>query len=183
MYAFDVAATHWINGWAGRSAVADFLMVWVSAAAVPAMVLAVAGQWWVPGERRHTRHVLVTSGASFLLGLALNQAIVLFIHRLRPYDGGVTSLLIERSTDFSFPSDHATAAFAIAASFLLSGMKRRGIVLLAVALLIAISRVYVGIHYASDVLGGAATGIAAAILARAVYGEGTRVDRFVTGIL
>jgi len=108
---------------------------------------------------------------------------LLFIHRVRPYDSGVTNLLIARSGDFSFPSDHATATFAIAAAFLLHGMRRRGLGFLAAALLIAISRVYVGTHYASDVLGGALTGIIAAILIRSVYQEDTRTDRFITGIL
>lgn len=67
----------------------------------------------------HTRHVLVATGLSPLLGLALNQLILLVVHRMQPYDGGVTHLLIARSADFSFPSDHATAVFAIAAAFLL----------------------------------------------------------------
>jgi undecaprenyl-diphosphatase len=38
-------------------------------------------------------------------------------------------------------------------------------------------------HYVSDVLGGALTGIAAALLVRVLYREGTRLDRLVTGIL
>jgi len=54
---------------------------------------------------------------------------------------------------------------------------------LAVALLMIVSRVFVGTHYASDVLGGAVTGIIAAALVRLVYREGTRADRFLTSIL
>jgi len=108
---------------------------------------------------------------------------LLFIHRVRPYDSGVTNLMIARSGDFSFPSDHATATFAIAAALLLHGMGRRGLGFLIAALLVTFSRVYVGTHYASDVLGGALTGIVAAVVVRSVYREGTRADRFVTGIL
>jgi undecaprenyl-diphosphatase len=167
-----------MNGWAGRNPTFDFLMIWVSAAGVPLLVLAVAGQWWLRTDKPHTRHVLLAAGFSFLLGLAINQLVLLFIHRVRPYDSGVTNLLIARSGDFSFPSDHATATFAIAAAFLLHGMRRRGLGFLAAALLIAISRVYVGTHYASDVLGGALTGIIAAVVIRSVYQEGTRTDRF-----
>jgi undecaprenyl-diphosphatase len=48
---------------------------------------------------------------------------------------------------------------------------------------VIVSRVYVGTHYASDVLGGAVTGIIAAAVVRSVYWEGTRADRFVTSIL
>jgi undecaprenyl-diphosphatase len=62
-------------------------------------------------------------------------------------------------------------------------MRRRGLGFLAAALLVIVSRVYVGTHYASDVLGGAVTGIIAAAVVRSVYWEGTRADRFVTSIL
>jgi undecaprenyl-diphosphatase len=101
---------------------------------------------------------------------------------MRPYDGGITHLLIARSADPSFPSDHATATFAIAAVFLLHGMRRLGLGFLAAALLVTFSPVYVGTHYASDVLGGAQTGIATAAVVRSVYWKGTRADRLVTGI-
>jgi undecaprenyl-diphosphatase len=108
---------------------------------------------------------------------------LLFVHRIRPYDAGITHLLIEPSADFSFPSDHATATFAIAATFLMHRMPRRGLLFLAAATLMIYSRVYVGTHYASDVLGGALTGIVAAGLVRSMYHEGTRVDRLITNIL
>ena len=92
---------------------------------------------------------------------------------MRPYDGGITHLLIERSADYSFPSDHATAAFAIAAAFLLHGMRRVGLGFLAAAALVTLSRLYIGTHYASDIVGGALTGILAAVLVRASYRENT----------
>lgn len=123
------------------------------------------------------------AGLSFLIGLGANQVILLFVHRMRPYDAGLSHLIIERSTDWSFPSDHATATFAIAAAFLARRWGWRGLAFLIAAVLMSVSRVYVGTHYASDVLGGAVTGILAAILVRALYREGTAVDRFITGIL
>lgn len=87
---------------------------------------------------------------TFLLGLGLNQLILFVVHRVRPYDGGVTNLLIERSADFSFPSDHATAAFAIAAAFLLHASRRAGFAFLVAACLIAFSRIYIGTHWRHD---------------------------------
>lgn len=183
MYELDAAITHAINGLAGHSAAVDALMIWISRIGVPLMVLAVAVQWWRRPDRAHRRHTLVAAGFSFLLGLGLNQLILLGIHRARPYDGGITNLLIERSADFSFPSDHATATLAIAAAFLIHGSRRVGLAFLIVACLITLSRIYIGTHYASDVLGGAVTGIIAALIVRAVYREGTRADRLITGIL
>src|SRR5260370_8806117 len=118
MYEFDAAVTHAINGLAERSAAVDFLMIWISAIGVPLLVLAVAGQWWRRTDRPHTRHVLIATGLSFLLGLALNQLILLFVYRMRPYDGGITHLLIARSGPFSFPSHHPTATFSTPSPFL-----------------------------------------------------------------
>jgi undecaprenyl-diphosphatase len=102
---------------------------------------------------------------------------------MRPYDSGITHLLIGPSSDYSFPSDHATATFAIAGAFLLHGKRGCGIAFLIAALLVAFSRVYVGTHYASDVFGGAVTGIIAAASVRMIYREGTRADRYLTKIL
>lgn len=183
MYALDVFLTHAINRFAGANTAIDVLMIWVSAVGAPLLVLAVAAQWWRQGDRDHTRHVLVATGLSFLLGLAINQAILLLVQRIRPYDAGVSHLLITPSGDPSFPSDHATATFAVAAAFLVQGMRRLGYWFLAAALLVSVSRVYVGTHYVGDLLGGAATGFVAAVVVRALYREGTRLDRLVTRIL
>lgn len=62
-------------------------------------------------------------------------------------------------------------------------MAKRGLVFLAAALLISLSRVYIGTHYVGDVMGGALTGMAAAVLVKGLYKPGTTVDRFITGIL
>lgn len=183
MYQLDVRITQAINGLAGRVGVMDFLMIWVSAIGVPLLVGAVILQWWRKPDRPHVRHVLIASGLSFLLGLALNQLVLLFVHRDRPYDAGITHLLIAKSADPSFPSDHATASIGIAAAFLLHGMRRTGAGFLAAAIMLMLSRVYIGIHYASDVLGGALTGFIAALIILVLYREGTRVDRAITSIL
>jgi undecaprenyl-diphosphatase len=179
----DVALTHGLNAWAGQSPLADRLMVWTSEIGVPLLIAAVALQWWQGDNKPHTRHILLATGFSFLVGLAINQVILLFVQRARPYDAGVTHLLIERSADFSFPSDHATATVAIAAAFMIHEMPQRGALFLAAAVLMVVSRVYVGTHYASDVLGGALTGVIAASLVRPVYRRDTRMDRLMTSIL
>jgi undecaprenyl-diphosphatase len=183
MYAFDVAVTQWINSFSGHCGILDRLVMTVSTIGVPLMILAVAAQWWVRRDRAHVRHVLIAAGLSFLLGLGLNQVILLFLHRMRPYEANVTHLIISPTVDYSFPSDHATASFAIAAAFLLHGFSRSGAAFVVAALVIAFSRVYLGTHYLSDILGGAATAVFAACVVRTLYVENTRVDRFLTGLL
>jgi undecaprenyl-diphosphatase len=179
----DQAITRWINALAGSNVLLDSFMIAATQLVVPLLVLLVALQWWSTRERVHVRHTCVAAGLSFIIGLGLNQIILLYVHRIRPYDAGVSHLIISRSGDWSFPSDHATATFAIAASFLLHGMPKRALGFLAGALLVCASRVYVGTHYVTDVLGGVLTGIIAAATVRLLYWEGTRADRFITKIL
>lgn len=178
----DEAITHWINAAAGSSEILDTVMIAVTKFGVPLVVLCVIMQWWSKRDHLHIRHTSVAAGISFLIGLGVNQIILLFVHRVRPYDAGVSHLIIAQSSDWSFPSDHATASFAIAATFALHTLPRRATVFLLIAILIACSRIFVGTHYLTDVLGGALTGVCAAVMVRALYREGSRLDRFVTGI-
>jgi undecaprenyl-diphosphatase len=179
----DDAITSWINAFSGRNAFLDAVMIAVTQFGIPVMVLLVALQWWTREDRYHIRHAALSAGLSFLLGLAINQGILLFVHRIRPYDAGVTHLQIAPSADWSFPSDHATAAFAIVTAFALQRLPRRMLGFLVLALLVCWSRVYVGTHYVTDLLGGALTGAFAAILVRGLYREDSRFDRLATRIL
>ena len=179
----DVALTHWMNAAAGISPFLDKTMIGVSQIGVPLMVLAVVLQWWAKADRHHIRHAAVSAGLAFLLSLAINQFILLFVHRMRPYDAGVTHLLIAPSADWSFPSDHATATVAIVAAFAMQGLPRRTLGLAVLAFLVCWSRIYIGTHYLTDVIGGTATGIAAASVVRLAYRENSRLDRLVTNIL
>lgn len=160
----DGSITQWINAAAGANRILDHVMVAVTTFGVPVLIGLVVLQWWSRHDRPHVRHTAVVAGLSLLLGLGINQIVLLFVHRIRPYDAGLTHLIITPSADWSFPSDHATAAFAIVAAFALQALPGRAIVFGVMALAIAWSRVFVGTHYVTDVLGGAVTGLAAAIL-------------------
>src|SRR5665213_2086036 len=158
MNAMDNAITQWINSAAGQNPLLDTIMILVTRYGVPLLVLLVVLQWWSVRDRLHVRHTCIAAGLSLMTGLGLNQAILLFVHRVRPYDAGVSHLIVSRSGDWSFPSDHATATFAIATAFLIGWPKGRGIAFLAGAFLVCASRIYVGTHYVTDVLGGTMTG-------------------------
>jgi undecaprenyl-diphosphatase len=88
--------------------------------------------------------------------------VLLWVHRIRPYDAGVSHLIMAPSADWSFPSDHATAAAAIVAALWFKGARRYALLLGVPALLICVSRVFVGIHYVTDIIGGVLTGTIAA---------------------
>ncbi len=196
LYELDVIATQAINAQAGKSVLLDHFFLLVTQIGVPLLILAVVLQWWrrpAGAVREAARHQAVICGLSFLLGLAINQLVLLFVQRLRPYDAGVSHLLLTPTTDPSFPSDHATAAFAIlfgqatrlraaVGAELGRGWLRLAGFLLG-ALLVVTSRVYLGTHYVSDILGGMGTAFLAVCITRAVYRPRTRLDRWVTSIL
>ena len=179
----DQTITHWINGFTRLNSVFDTVMIAASEAGVQLLVFLVAVQWWSGKERSHVRHSCVAAGLSFIIGLGFNQVILLFVQRVRPYDAGLSQLIVPPSADWSFPSDHATASMAIAAAFLIHKLPFRATAFGLLALIICWSRIFVGTHYVTDVLGGALTGLAAAVLVKLAYREGTRVDRLITGIL
>jgi undecaprenyl-diphosphatase len=183
MLGLDVAATRWVNGLSGIWHPLDLGLLAITWAGVPVIVLAVALSWWSRVDRLGERHIAIACGLSFLLGLFLNQVILLFVHRARPYDAGLTHLLIAPSLDASFPSDHATAVFSIVFAYLLHRRFGKALLFAIAGSLVAFSRIYVGTHYVGDILGGLLTGLLAAFIVRAAYARETRLDRWVTGIL
>ena len=162
----DLFLTRWINGPAGNYPLIDDFALVVTHAAIPMMIFAVAAHWWSHNERRQERQTAVETGLTFILALLVNQAILLFVSRMRPYDAGVTHLIIAPSSDPSFPSDHATGAIAIIAALWLNNRRQRALLLALPAVLLLISRVYVGTHYVSDIIGGAGTALIAALVIR-----------------
>ena len=125
-----------------------------------AAIFVLRGRWRTVSGR----HGVVAAGFSALLALGAAQIISSIWDRPRPYVTHPDAhLFIAPSPDPSFPSDHATAAFAIAVALLLRN-RRVGIPALVMATVLAVARVTVGTHYPSDVLGGALLGTAVALL-------------------
>jgi undecaprenyl-diphosphatase len=114
---------------------------------------------------RNARHGVVAAGFSAGLALAVAQVLNHLWARPRPYVAHPADahLFIAPTHDTSFPSDHATAAFAIAVAIALRS-RRAGWVALAMATLVSVGRVAVGTHYPSDVLAGAAIGTLSALV-------------------
>lgn len=80
--------------------------------------------------------------------------------RVRPCDvNPAVDLLISRPEDYSFPSGHTAASFAAVSALFFAGEKKLWKPALLLAVLIAFSRLYLYVHYPTDVLGGIAVGV------------------------
>ena len=125
-----------------------------------AVLFFVTGRW----RSVKGRHAVVAAGFSALLALGLAHVLADVWTRPRPYVSHPGAhLFIPPSADSSFPSDHATAGFAIAVALFLRH-RTAGWIALVMATVMSIARVAVGTHYPADVLAGAAVGTAAALV-------------------
>ncbi len=115
---------------------------------------------------KKTRKMGISMGLALIIGyITGNMFLKNVIGRVRPYDfAGNIDLLVDRLSDFSFPSGHTLCSFEGAFAVFIRN-KKWGIAAIVFAILIALSRLYLYVHYPSDVLVGALMGIAIAYLA------------------
>ena len=92
--------------------------------------------------------------------LLCNIVLKNLVARTRPYDVNTgVHLLVAKLHDYSFPSGHTAASFASVTALYLAGEKKLRKFALVLACLIAISRLYLYVHYPTDVLGGILFGV------------------------
>lgn len=120
-----------------------------------------------------TRKIGLGMGFALLMGLVVcNITLKPLVGRIRPYDlqeqlGVTIPLLTDRMHDYSFPSGHTIASFE-ASVVLLKNNKWMGIPAVILAVLIAFSRLYLYVHYPSDVIFSVFAGILFAFLGDAL---------------
>ena len=112
---------------------------------------------WLWGDRLHKRSVTAATFAG-LLALLIAQACSLY-YTPRPFAAGVGHTLLAHAADSSFPSDHATLMAAVALSLAsIRATRLQGMALAAFWFPMAWARVYLGVHFPIDMLGGLAIG-------------------------
>ncbi len=123
-----------------------------------------------------TRKTGAGMGLALVFSLLINNVFLKnVVARIRPYEQ-IEELvsLAGRQVDYSFPSGHTASSFAAATVLYLNLPKKYGIPALILAGLISISRIYVGVHYPTDVLAGAVSGIVCGLLAQWVIDKFTQ---------
>jgi membrane-associated phospholipid phosphatase len=153
----DVVAAHaWIGNGFGA----------VEAASIPFFLCMTLGLWLLarPGGPRTWKLASASALTASALALLGNRIIASFWMRPRPYAAHPgTRVFAARSHDASFPSDHASASFAIAFA-VLAFDPIAGAIFLVAAVVVAGGRVAVGLHYPADVAAGLLMGLAAALV-------------------
>ncbi len=118
-------------------------------------LLLVAG-WWSARRsgRPEAMAALGCAAVATLAAVAINQPTVNAVHEARPYTAHQGALVLAtRSADFSFPSDHAVMAGAVALGLVFVS-RRLALVAAVAALVMAVARVYIAAHYPGDVAVG-----------------------------
>ncbi len=113
-----------------------------------------------------TRKVGLASAVALLITfITVNLGIKNVVARTRPYEviDGLINLVGEQS-DFSFPSGHSAHAFAVGLVILIMMPRKIGVPIFAISILMAYSRLYVGVHYPTDVIAGALIGAVIAFI-------------------
>lgn len=162
MNPFDKALYHAVNNLSGHVAIVDAFMKFIASDALEIYAVLFLVAWFtLRKEDGQTRHGLIVAGCSGILALVINVVIGHIWYRPRPFvvlPNGTFHQLIPHSQDSSFPSDHASGSFAFAFGSRKRGPKWVQRSFLILAILVAFARVYVGVHWPTDVLAGVAIG-------------------------
>ncbi|MGG0277669.1 undecaprenyl-diphosphatase [Bacillus rhizoplanae] len=155
----------WINDLAGRSSFLDRGMIFITNS-VPYVVIAFMLFLWFTAnkeKRAEKQYTAIYIVFSCLLGLSINAILHLVYYHPRPFVAHHVHQLILHPADSSFVSDHSVLVFSIACTLLLRNDSWKYPVLVW-AIIVGISRIFVGVHYPADVIGGALVSYGTSIL-------------------
>ncbi|MGN6768105.1 MAG: undecaprenyl-diphosphatase [Rhizobiaceae bacterium] len=172
MTQLDTLLFLFLNAGANPNIAIEWLAIFAAKFVIMVIPLYLIG-WWIAGGRRN-RLTALALVLALIMAIVLSYAIGIVAFRPRPFMVGLGHALVDHRPSASFPSNHGLA-FAVwaAVSFM---VRRRAAACLAVALgiLVAWSRIYLGVHYPLDMVGAAIIAVPVAMASLWIidrYGE------------
>ncbi|HYC19495.1 MAG TPA: phosphatase PAP2 family protein [Candidatus Bathyarchaeia archaeon] len=167
---YDYTITHFIRG-LNNNPVANTLFTWLTFTADTLFMVLIIAALYLGGYKKEA---LVFAAVFLVTYVVVHAGIKYLVARPRPSDLGV-----KPKSEPSFPSGHTANAFALATTLTYYHRKVAPF-LFAWALLVAFSRPFLGVHYFTDLLGGAAVGIVVSfIITRISARYDAQIIRFV----
>ncbi|PHE27400.1 undecaprenyl-diphosphatase [Bacillus toyonensis] len=147
----------WINNLAGTSTLLDKVMIVITNSAAYVAILFMFILWFHNGKKEKAirkQYTVLYTTLSVMIALLVNVFIHVVYYHPRPFIAHDVHQLVPHAENSSFVSDHSVLVFSIAFVFMLRGEKLKYIALIW-AVLVGISRLYVGVHFPLDVIGAA----------------------------
>lgn len=167
--AFDLNVFHAINHLAGHTPILDDTLAPLAHYGLEIYAVIFVIAWFaLPRREERKRHALVVSAIGGVIALLINAIIGGFIFRPRPFTvpGVHATQLIPHPADTSFPSDHVSGGFGFASAAWGNTARWFSWLFTILSVLMMFARVYVGVHWPTDVLAGLVIGIISGQIAK-----------------
>ncbi len=138
-----------INQFAGKNYFLDNVMIFFASFLIIYIPIYLIYEWLFSSKR-----YALTAFSVAVISFLLANVIHFFYHHPRPFEINYGTNLIKHESNSSFPSEHASVSFAFAFAYIYLKKYKRGVLFFIFAVIISLARVYCGVHFPFDIVGG-----------------------------